>query len=359
MSVKELPDGVSRGDLKKLKADKVEIATMRHGENADLGDKRIVDRISFEKRLKEKKKLVGFSVREYETCVLLQNGRLMGLVPSGLWELDKKVQIPGTELIWVNTTDFKVRWGVGNIYTKNLVQVGAHGELVLKVDDPQNFVMNLVAQKKAVERDQIEEFLLNNVTAVLKNHFSEYEMEGLIKERERFITVARAKLQDTFSRWGLKLVNLEVMGWNFPPEFEQLSRELWEMKSSSIKTDVEKSKIAQQADLTKAQLESQAELAAVELAAQKAKLAAETELEKARILREAELEKLRSAAAASVSGGGTVAPSQPQGAAYEIAELEKKMDALEEKLLNGEISEETFQMMAKRTQAKIDALKNQ
>ena len=210
--INELPSGLKKGLMDKLRKRKANIAAMRHEDGADLGDKRIVDR----KALAEDETIDAFTVREYEAGILLQLGRYIGRVPSGLWEVQEELQQTGTEIIWVDLTDFKVRWGFGGGFTKDKKKIGANGEMVLHVNDPQNFVMKIVSSKKVVERDQIEDFLLGQIGTVMRVLFKNFNIDDLLGERETFQNAARAKLSDTFVSWGLEMVTFEVLGSNSP-----------------------------------------------------------------------------------------------------------------------------------------------
>lgn len=362
--------------MKKLKKGKIQIASMRHETGSDLADKRIVDRLEFTGG----EKIEAFTVREHENAILLQMGRSMGLVPSGLWEIDKKMRVPGTEVIWVDTTDFKVRWGMGNAYTSDNIKVGAHGEMVLHVSDANLFVSKVVSSKKTVERDQIEEFILGQINAVLRTHFHDYTIEKMLGERETFQNVARAKLYETFSQWGLEMVNLEVLGYNLPPEFDQMGtdkmRHARAMQGTSQAMELEKMKLQQQMELEKQKLElermkrefSREQTVADGHTSNVVSGSAQSQaidLEKKRM----ELERMRremdrqdkamkydhkEKVVAIESGQKPAVAADPNAELRKKRDaLEAKLDELEEKFDAGDISEEMYLMRAKRLQKKI------
>jgi len=323
--ITELPQGLKKGLMDKLKKRKANIASMRHEEGADLGDKRIVDR----KALAEDETIDAFTVREYETGILLQLGRFMGQVPSGLWEVQEELQVTGTEIIWVDMTDFKIRWGFGGAYTKDKKKVGANGEMVLHVNNAQNFVMKIVSSKKVVERDQIEEFLLGQITTVMRVLFKDFMIDDLLGERETFQNVARAKLADTFVPWGLEMVNFEVLGFQLPEEYEQMNKD-----ESGFERDIAKTK--QQLELEKQQLEIE-----------------RMKRDFARDDRVAEAEADMVANSRRTKG----AKSDESTLEKELKDLESKLDELDDKLDRKEISEDTYKLRAKRYQDKIEDIK--
>ncbi len=322
-AIKELPKGVKKGIFKKNS----NVVSMRHEEGADLGDKRIVDR----KALGEgEKKIDGFTVREYEAGILLQLGRFVGVVPSGLWAIDEDLQQTGTEIIWVDTTDFKVRWGFGGQFTGDNKKIGANGEMVLHISDPQAFVMKIVSSKRVVERDQLEEFILGQITTIMRVLFRDYKLEKLLGERENFQNVARAKLHDTFTPWGLEMVNLEVLGFNVPEEFEAMS-------SDQARHEREIAREKQQLELERQRIE--------------------TEKMKREFGREQKVADAHVDATVAAVGSKKADPSDALRA--ELKDLEDKLDALEDKLDKKEITEETFNTRAKRLNEKIAQVKSQ
>ncbi len=321
-AIKELPKGVKKGIFKKTS----KVVSMRHEEGADLGDKRITDRCA----LGEGQKIDGFTVREYEAGILLQLGRFAGVVPSGLWAIDDDLQQTGTEIVWVDTTDFKVRWGFGGQFTGDNKKIGANGEMVLHISDPQSFVMKIVSSKRVVEREQLEEFILGQITTIMRVLFRDYKLEKLLGERETFQNVARAKLHDTFVPWGLEMVNLEVLGFNVPEEFEAMS-------SDQARHERELAREKQQLELERQRIE--------------------TEKIKREFGREQKVADAHADATVAAVGPRKTGPSDALRA--ELKDLEAKMDELEDKLDKKECSEETFNTRAKRLNEKIAQVKAQ
>jgi regulator of protease activity HflC (stomatin/prohibitin superfamily) len=323
-AIKELPKGVKKGIFKKNS----NVVAMRHEEGADLGDKRIVDRMA----LGEGKKIEGFTVREYEAGILLQLGRFVGVVPSGLWAIDESLQQTGTEVVWVDTTDFKVRWGFGGQFTADNKKIGANGEMVLHIGDPQSFVMKIVSSKRMVERDQLEEFILGQITTIMRVLFRDYKLEKLLGERETFQNVARAKLHDTFVPWGLEMVNLEVLGFNVPEEFEA-------MGADQSRHERELAREKQQLELERQRIE--------------------TEKMKREFGREQKVADAHADATVAAVGPRKSSGGPSDALRAELRDLEAKMDDLEDKLDRKEISEETFNTRAKRLNEKIAQIKSQ
>ena len=326
--IKELPKGVKRGIFKRSS----NVVAMRHEEGADIGNKRIADRMALGD---VKKKIDGFTVREYEAGILLQLGRLVGLVPSGLWAIDEDLQQTGTEIIWVDTTDFKVRWGFGGQFTADNKKIGANGEMVLHISDPQSFVMKIVSSKKMVERDQLEEFILGQITTIMRVLFRDYKLEKLLGERETFQNVARAKLHDTFVPWGLEMVNFEVVGFNVPDEFEM-------MGSDQTRHERELAREKQQFELERQRIETEK---------MKREFGREQKVADAHADSTAEAIHPKSAPAKSTGSSDALRA--------ELKDLETKMDDLEDKLDRKEISEDTYKLRAQRLNEKINRLKSQ
>jgi regulator of protease activity HflC (stomatin/prohibitin superfamily) len=327
-AIKELPKGVKKGIFKRSS----NVVAMRHEEGTNLGNKRIVDRMAL---VDPKKKIDGFTVREYEAGILLQLGRFVGVVPSGLWAIDEDLQQTGTEIIWVDTTDFKVRWGFGNQFTADNKKIGANGEMVLHVSDPQSFVMKIVSSKQMVERDQLEDFILGQITTIMRVLFRDFKLEKLLGERETFQNVARAKLHDTFVPWGLEMVNLEVLGFNVPEEFEMKG-------SDETRHERELAREKHQLDLERQRIETE-----------------KMKREFGREQKVADAHADSAAAAINPKGASAKATGSSDALRAELKDLDAKLDELEDKLDRKEISEDTFKLRAQRLHEKINQIKSQ
>jgi regulator of protease activity HflC (stomatin/prohibitin superfamily) len=250
--VGEIPRGIRRSITDVLSGKKIRIVEMVHEEAVDLSEKRIIYRLALAgKKEKDKKRerISAFIVKAYESAIMLQLGKFIGVIPEGLWEIEKEFQYTGTEIIWVDKTEFKTRWGLADIYLKDNVKIGAHGSLVVKISDPKNFVLNVVSDKQMVERAQVDKFIFEHVAQTYKDVLGEFSINDVTKNRDLIKQKVNAKLYDLLSHWGIELTNLEIEGLKLPEEFEEIGQ-------IAIKSSLEKRKVVSERDLMKEEIET-------------------------------------------------------------------------------------------------------
>lgn len=236
--VGEIPRGISRSLKDKVLGKKLKIAEMMHETSADLSEKRVVYRLALTGKKeagKKQEKVTAFIVKAYESGILLQLGKFIGIIPEGVWEIEKEFQFTGTEIIWVDKTEFKTRWGLADIYLKDNIKVGAHGSLVVKISDPKNFVLNVVSNKQIVDRAQVDKFIFEHVGQTYKDILGDFSINDVIRSRDMIKQKVNAKLYDLLTHWGIELINMEIEGFKLPEEFEEIGQ-------ISMETSLEKQK---------------------------------------------------------------------------------------------------------------------
>ncbi|MFX0070201.1 MAG: SPFH domain-containing protein [Candidatus Hermodarchaeota archaeon] len=248
-----IPEGIQRTQISKLAKGKkeVKIAEMIHESSTDLSEKRVVYRLSFAGN-NELEKYSVFVVKGYETAILIQLGQFAGIIPEGIWKIDKKFLYSGTEIIWIDKTEFKTRWGLTDIYLKDNIKIGAHGSLLLKIKDPKNFVLNIVSSKQVVEKDQVDDFIYELVTQSYNEVLGEFTIDDVIRNRQNVKNLVSEKLNGFLKHWGIELINLEVEGFKLPEEFDKIGeiemvskvQKLEKIKERDLlKEDIETSKL--------------------------------------------------------------------------------------------------------------------
>lgn len=266
--VGEIPRGINRSLKGKGLGKKLKIAEMMHEEAADLSEKRVVYRLPLtgKKELGKKEELISaFIVKAYESAILLQLGKLIGVIPEGLWDIEKEFQYTGTEIIWIDKTEFKTRWGLADIYLKDNIKIGAHGSLIVKISDPKNFVLNVVSNKQIVDRAQVDKFIFEHVGQTYKDVLEDFTIDDVIRSRDLIKQKVNAKLYDLLTHWGIELVNMEIEGFKLPEEFEamgEISMEsaLEKQKAVServrMKEEIETIKVKSELEAQKRELEA-------------------------------------------------------------------------------------------------------
>ncbi len=176
--------------------------------------------------IKEKK---FFAVKDYEKTLFYNKGELIGVLGGGVYELEKKARIKGTEIVWIDTSFTEIPWGIPQsegIPTKDGYIVGLYGDLKLKISDVKVFYNDVVAGTKIWTVQNLKEWIVSLMHTSLRDIFKTYTAKSiLLEDRERVINLITSKVTEEFLRYGLELETLNVIGIKAPDDAEKLFKE--------------------------------------------------------------------------------------------------------------------------------------
>lgn len=159
-------------------------------------------------------------VEEYERAVVLQNGAFLDVMGPGIWEIAKNHRLRSAiQVVWVDTRQVDLRWGVGGIMNREGISLGAHGMLYVQINEPQPFLMQVVGGRPAFVASDLEAWLKPAVAGAMRAELSTYSVMGLMGEREAFQESVTRRIGSMLEAWGLALRNIEVEDFNLPPEY--------------------------------------------------------------------------------------------------------------------------------------------
>ena len=163
-----------------------------------------------------------FAVKDYEKVLFYNKGDLIDALWGGIYELDKKARIKGTEIVWIDTSFLTIPWGVpmkDGIPTKDGFVVGLHGDLKLRINDAKTFYNDIVAGKKEWIVQDLKDWIMTLLHTSLRDIFKNYTMKSIIlEERERVINLVASKVTEEFVQYGLELESFNVIGLKTPNE---------------------------------------------------------------------------------------------------------------------------------------------
>ena len=203
-------------------------------------------------------------VNESEEALLFENGQLIEILDAGRHVIESG-NIPGMDGIirrsignnspikidiWfvskVVSTDYK--WGVQLQVKDNshqlIVPVGSYGSILLRIEDPASFVLQVVGKKKQMTKDELKDFLMPSIERSLKEYIAEKIKEGTLDvfNIETILVEASNQTKDSlevlFERFGLKVIEffiqgIEVIGDN--PEYKKIKESLADAASLRIR----------------------------------------------------------------------------------------------------------------------------
>ena len=167
-----------------------------------------------------------FAVKDYEKALFYNKGEMIGVLSGGVYELDKKARIKGTEIVWIDTSFIEIPWGIPQskgIPTKDGIIIGLFGDLKLKISNVKVFYNDVVAGLKIWKIQNLRAWIIGLLHTSLRDIFKNYTAKSIILEdRERVINQVISKVTEEFLRYGLDLEIFNVIGIKAPEDAENL-----------------------------------------------------------------------------------------------------------------------------------------
>ncbi len=326
--------------------------------------------------IKEKK---FFVVKDYEKALFYNKGVLVDVLGGGVYEIDKRAKVKGTEIVWIDTSFVEIQWGVpqtSGIPTKDGKIIGLHGNLKLRINDVKKFYNDVVAGKKIWTGNDLKGWIISLLHTSLRDVFKNYTAKNVIlEEHDRVITLLTSKITDEFVSYGLDLETFYVIGIKSSEGMEQL-----------YKLEKEKASIADELELlkVKGELEAQkVDMDAVRKARERQEqiLDATSDIEKTKLITEAKKmegavvmdllereEKARVAGDVKIietAGDKEIKIAEMQVESeknekikrkvikQEIADLKEKLNSFDDLLAEGKISEDVYKMRISRIEKEL------
>ncbi len=203
-------------------------------------------------------------VNESEEALLFENGQLLHILQSGKHKIQSG-NIPGidgvirrsignTPVIKIDTwfvskvvsTDYK--WGIQVQVKDNthqlIVPLGSYGSILLKIEDPASFVMQVVGKNKKLKKEELKNFILPCIERALKEYIAEKIREGSLDifSIETVLGKASGNVKDSlkivFEKYGLSVVEFFVQGIQVQgesPEYKKIKESLADAASLKIR----------------------------------------------------------------------------------------------------------------------------
>ncbi len=203
-------------------------------------------------------------VNESEQALLFENGKLIHVLSAGR-HLIESGNIPGLDGvlrrtlgnnsplkidIWfvTKTSSSDYKWGV-QLKVKDtnhqlIVPVGAYGSMMLRIDDPASFLIQVVGKDLLLTKKDLRSFILPSIERSLKDYIAEkigkgsldiFNIDSVLVEASNH---AKSSLSSTLERFGMNLLDfyiqgIEVIGDN--PEYLKIKEALGDAASLRIR----------------------------------------------------------------------------------------------------------------------------
>lgn len=208
---------------KKFKDDDPEIIAWQRIDRGNLNTSLLYSFPQPGEKIKDKK---YFAVKDYERALFYNQGTLVDVLRGGIYELDKKARIKGTEIVWIDTSLIEIPWGIPKKHglpTKDGVTIGLFGDLKLKISDVNTFYNDIVAGKKEWVVQDLKDWIMSLLHTSLRDIFKKYNVKQVIlEERERVINLITSKITEEFLRYGLELETFNIIGMKTPEDIQEV-----------------------------------------------------------------------------------------------------------------------------------------
>ncbi|MFX1357657.1 MAG: SPFH domain-containing protein [Promethearchaeota archaeon] len=314
-----------------------------------------------------------FSVKDYQKALFYNKGELLGILGGGVYELEKKARIKGTEIVWIDTSLIDIQWGIpqsNGIPTLDGFFLGLHGDLRLKIGNVKVFYNDVVAGKKEWTIRNLKEWimslLLSSFRDIFKNHKAR---EVVLEDRERVLNLVIAKVTEELSIYGLELETINIVGVKAPEGTDKLfqverekSRVTDEVEMLKMKTELETQKM--ELESTKKEFERKQKVLDAQMELEKTKFKAEAE----KIEGEVKTDLLGKQQEAIVSGKVKVIEAVGDKAAeiakldererikQKITDLKEKLDKFDDLLAEDKITKEAYNVRIERIEKELSEL---
>jgi membrane protease subunit (stomatin/prohibitin family) len=195
-------------------------------------------------RLRQKE---AISIEEGTRAALLEEGELVGEIGPGKHKLDslgEKIKEfrrgKNRTVILVADGNTVITLPINNIRTATDYPVDITIELVVRIDDPERFFTNLVADRDAVTTETFDQLLGDAVRDELETVLSEHgheELYGNSELRDQVQSTIQQKFETFFIRNGLELV--DIRSFEYQDGKEEVRQEEKEVKIRAEKEDIE------------------------------------------------------------------------------------------------------------------------
>ncbi len=167
-------------------------------------------------------------VMDNELVMVMQDGRLDdGLLLPGLYDIKQITALRGQiGVVWFTTREFQLRWGIGigDVFTKNRISVGAYGTYQVKVVNPEMFYHSAAGNWQVYTEEQLSELTKLPVISAISRMIGYWDALELQSAQSEIQLACNEALLPSFQRWGLEFCGL-TMRLNIPEEFRQAAQQ--------------------------------------------------------------------------------------------------------------------------------------
>ncbi len=178
-----------------------------------VGEESIITRITFQN---DKNAPDFFLVTPHEHAVIIMDGVPFEIKQEGAFEIIKKKKWLQIEIIWLKKNEINIKWGSGAFITSDRKEFGCYGIARVQILQPRHFMLRILGGGTFSFTDEdLRNFIRADLLNTLRNSFSRFSIAQIRAQNKLLQIQVKANLSPTLRRWGLELLDFQIIGFKF------------------------------------------------------------------------------------------------------------------------------------------------
>ena len=172
----------------------------------------------------------GLIIEPGTNALLVASGENLGTVPPGSYHIENALQ-KGWEILkgavprsvtalLVDITPSDLIFNLGGRYTRDPLPVGMSVRVVVEVNEPGKFLVNVLKGRERYDKEELRAYLYPEVAQVADRWLREHSLSELAEDaslREQFELALEQALKRTFAQSGLRFLQTRTVELNLEP----------------------------------------------------------------------------------------------------------------------------------------------
>ncbi len=155
-------------------------------------------------------------VMPYEHAVVIVDGITFELKNSGTYEILKKKKWLQIEAIWLRKSEINLKWGSGDFISNDGETFGCYGIIRVQIIKPRQFILRILGGGAlSFKDDDLKEFIRADLVNTIRNGFMRFSISQIRAQNKLLQLQIKAALTPTLKRWGLELLDFQIIGFRF------------------------------------------------------------------------------------------------------------------------------------------------
>jgi len=171
-----------------------------------------------------KMKFIG--VRDFEKALYYENGKYVGQLSGGLYEIEKKARTRATEVVWFDPGIMSMNWGVSHNLgippmTSDGYAVGGSGDMTLQINDPEALITNVVVGKLSFTDSEFKELIFSLIQVSFRDVMKTVSIKEFYSlSKDKFSSRMKTVLGEQFMKYGISLDNIQLLNAAHPENIQ-------------------------------------------------------------------------------------------------------------------------------------------